>query len=288
MIEELVELLHIETYKVKGNELQSRCLNPDHDDQHLGNFFINLKSGKYHCFSCGYKGSLLSLLYSKNGSYTQSIRLWNKIRLDENVEYVEPLKVLDKYELLEYSYPIGEYAIKRVGDMRVLEEYDVRSDSNGNPVFFAKRKDGEITGIYVRESDRYYLVEPLNGKFAGILYGEHLPPTDFTVLCEGPFDCYAVRKYLGYKAISGFGTEFSQAQLNKLRKVDNLVIMMDGDYAGRKSRWRLTMNLWNKSDLWVCGGYKKDPDEMGEEICKIFAHKKHIMDFKINQKHASL
>jgi len=283
-IQELVKILGIEKYKLKGHELACLCLNPLHDDQNLGNFYINLKHGYYNCFSCHYKGNIINLLYNYSKSYTKSIAIWNTLILGKNEEYSQPLRPLDRYQLLPYlDNPISQYAIDRVGDINVLEEYKVRSDDDGNPIFFSQRRNGEFDSIWTKVGGRYYLLQPEDAKKHGVLFGEHLPPTDYHVLVEGMFDALAVRKYLGYKSICGFGTQLTNAQYDKLRRMDNLVIFMDGDTAGRNAREKIVTKLNSKSDLFVMGGYRKDPDELGEEMIPLFVNKKHIMEFRMGK-----
>lgn len=40
-------------YNISGDEIKTTCLNPSHEDSNPS-FFINMNTGKNHCFSCGY------------------------------------------------------------------------------------------------------------------------------------------------------------------------------------------------------------------------------------------
>jgi len=44
-------------YQLSGRDVLVRCFNPDHDDKHPS-MRIDRVLGVFHCFSCGYKGSL--------------------------------------------------------------------------------------------------------------------------------------------------------------------------------------------------------------------------------------
>ena len=44
-------------YRLSGKDVLIRCLNPDHDDRNPS-MRIDKVLGVFHCFSCGYKGSL--------------------------------------------------------------------------------------------------------------------------------------------------------------------------------------------------------------------------------------
>lgn len=262
-IQEVINILGIKQYHIKGDELGTLCLNENHNDTKLGNFFINLNTGQFHCFSCHYAGNIVYLLNKFGASYTQSFAIWNKISHNREVELYIPDKPIDRYIIQAYKdNGISEYAFNRVKDSNILVEYNVFSDENRNPIFLPANERNQIMSIWVRENDKYYLIEPLNAKRNGVLFGEHLYPTEYTVLTEGPFDALAVRKLTGQRGICGFGTYLSTVQLAKLRKMPNLLIMMDGDTAGREARDRIVNYLYDKPDLYIAGGYMCDPDEM--------------------------
>lgn len=46
-------------YVMSGNDLLTKCLNPDHNDSNPS-MRIDRISGIFHCFACGYKGNILS------------------------------------------------------------------------------------------------------------------------------------------------------------------------------------------------------------------------------------
>ena len=44
-------------YKVSGRDFLTKCLNPDHEDTNPS-MRIDNTTGIFHCFSCGFKGSV--------------------------------------------------------------------------------------------------------------------------------------------------------------------------------------------------------------------------------------
>ena len=54
--------------EIIGRELFFKCPNPDHDDNNYTNCSINLDTGLFHCFACGFSGNLkrLKQLLGKN------------------------------------------------------------------------------------------------------------------------------------------------------------------------------------------------------------------------------
>lgn len=284
-IDEIIRILNIQNFVIKDDELGCLCLNTAHNDSKLGNFFINIKSGMYNCFSCGFHGNVINLLYNHGASYTQALRLWKYVQLDRREEIILPAKAIDKYRILPYTKQVSPYALQRVGNLSILEEYGVYADENGNPIFTTRNTRNEYTSIWVREHGKYLLIEPVNAKKSGVFFGEHLNPTDFTVLCEGPFDAMAVRRVTGQKVLCSFGTQLSEYQLTRLKKMHNVVIFFDGDWAGRRARRQIVYKLNHKSDMFVAGGYNCDPDELSDkQLLEVFDNIRNVAGFKLNDK----
>ena len=63
MIDGILEQRGIK-YIVKGNDFIVNCLNPEHDDSNPS-MRIDRVTGIFQCFSCGYKGSILTLFNEK-------------------------------------------------------------------------------------------------------------------------------------------------------------------------------------------------------------------------------
>lgn len=268
-IENIIQILELKVYKVKKDEIWTLCLNPEHPDKHIGNFSINLNSGEFNCFACGFHGNIIYLLSNKGIKYGHAIVIWNQVRRAKTNELNFP-KEIDKYVVQSYvNNGLSEYALKRIGDKDVLLEYNVYSDKFDNPVFLTKNRWGNFDSIWVRENDKYWLLEPFEAKSTGILFGVHLPSTAKNILTEGPFDAMMVRKVTGLRGLAGFGTHLSTAQYNLLEQVNNLVLMMDGDYAGRKAREYIYKRLANKGDLFLAGHYRGDPDELEPYLSEI-------------------
>lgn len=284
-LDEIINILGIKNYVIKGDELGCLCLNPDHDDHNLDNFYINLSNGLYNCFSCGFKGNVINLLYKRGASYTTGLRLWQFVQQDRRVEIILPAKALDKYLVAPFLSRISPYALQRVGNQEILDEYGVYADESENPIFTTRNYKGEYTSLWVREHGQYLLLDPINAKKSGVFFGEHLLQTDFTVLCEGPFDAMAVRKATGQKALCGFGTQLSNYQMNRLSQMSNVVIFFDGDRAGRRARKQIVYRLKNKSDLFVAGGYNCDPDELtNTQLVQVFENIRNVARFKLYEK----
>lgn len=282
---ELIKLLKIEKYHIRNSEIWTLCMNPEHDDKSIGSFSINLNTGLFNCFACGYHGNIIYLLSDQGTKYTKAIRIWKQLRNVHEI-YIPSLPI-DKYIVKAYkNNGFSPYALDRLGNddraKEILTEYNVYSDKMGNPIFLTQNTRGQYKSIWVRENNQYFLIEPLTAKQDGLLFGIHLPPTDKNILTEGAFDAMAVRKHTGYRGLSGFGTYLSKGQYCILENVNNLIVFLDGDNPGRLARDRVWKMLSSKSDLFLAGGYNGDPDEISsDKIFEIIKNAKSNIEYSI-------
>ena len=58
---------------IVGDELFFECPNPQHDDEVYTNCSINLKTGVFHCFACGFSGNVYLLRKIYKGLVNNSI-----------------------------------------------------------------------------------------------------------------------------------------------------------------------------------------------------------------------
>jgi DNA primase len=275
---EIIQILETELNlrhtHVKGNELWALCINPHHKDLHATNFSINLETGKAHCFSCGFSGNIVTILSDNGISYEKAIKLWQLVRENADNEIEIPDYRLDKYLVDTYkSLGKSKYALDRLKSEELLDIYGIYADKNNNPIFLPRDIHGNYKSVWVRENNRYFLIEPLQAKQWGDLLGAHLPATEYTILVEGHFDAPSVYGKTSLKTISGFGTNLTSGQLAILRKMAPLIILFDGDKAGKMSRDILHARLID-TECYFCGGYTGDPDELSKEQLEQIISKK--------------
>lgn len=272
--------LNLKHSHVKGNELWALCINPAHNDTHASNFSINLSTGQAHCFACGFSGNIVTILTEYGISYEKAIRLWQVTQENSTKEFIIPDYTVDKWLINNYkSLGQSKYALDRIGDPKILELYNIWADKNNNPIFLSQDLFGNYKSIWVRENNRYFLIEPLQAKQFGDLYGAHLPPTEYTILVEGHFDAPMVYKNSGLKTVSGFGTMLTNGQLAILKRLAPIIVLLDGDKAGKLAR-NLLHDKLTGIESYFCGGYLGDPDELSKEILlDILAKKKSWLEY---------
>lgn len=279
----------VEKYQLKkaverGDELHALC--PFHDDEHIGNFSINLNTGLYFCFACLSRGSIIDYGKRKGLGYKEVLDLWGVVHKEKPNTIEFPASPLDKY-LVDHYIGNGRsrYALSRMPE-NILDIYNVYSDIDNNPIFLIKDIENRYRSVWVRDENLpsvYSLLEPLSSKRDGQLFGAHLRPTDYTVVTEGFFDAMAIYQKLGQKGVCINGLWPTEAQIKALERMQPLYLMLDGDSAGRRARTVLFGRL-KHLDIRVCGGYRGDPDEKTEkELQNIVYSAKNKIEWELHQ-----
>lgn len=270
----IIELFGTEKYTIKNGELWTLCPNKEHLDHNIGNFSINLTTGDGYCFACGYITSVVQIAEQRNINYEKAFNIWSELRRSEPNELDFPDYQISDAVINAYkNNGLSEYAIKRTGSKELVELFGIYSDKNQNPIFTIKDQYQIYKAIWTRTNDKYYLLQPLTSKHWGALFGLHISPTEYTVIVEGFFDALAVYQKIGQRALALNGTQYSLSQLNTIKKLQPIVVMLDGDNAGKSGRNKLFTALAG-TECYFCGGYDGDPDELSPPaLAKVFEDK---------------
>ena len=108
-----------------------------------------------------------------------------------------------------------------------------------------------VARTVIKQTPRYF--NPKENEY-GVKSSDVLYPFDrhagYVIVCEGVFDALTLKK-IGLNATSIQGTNLSTSQIRKLKKLDKVVIALDGDEAGIKG----TKKVY---DALVKGGFTGD------------------------------
>jgi hypothetical protein len=278
-------------YEIKDDELHVLCPNPIHGDRHLGNFSINLKTGKSHCFVCGYSPHVKTIIRDKGYNYQQSEVYWHTIQKPGTGDLDVIAPPIDDFYIRQYRGQYSAYACERCFNyIEQLKDYEVWSDDLGNPAFFVKDFENKYRALWIKDlactqKHDYFLIEPRSAKRDGWLFGMHLPPTEYTVLVEGFFDALAVRAATGLKTVAMMGTMLTHRQLLNLKKMQPVVVLTDFDEAGRKARNELHTAFYKPEyeiQSYFCGGNYDhlDPDQLTPtQLLAVLDNKKSWLDY---------
>ena len=230
-VEDLLKEKNI-PYLVSGKDVKIKCLNPDHDDRNPS-MRIDRILGVYHCFSCGYKGSLFRF-YNVEVSQVGLRREKLKRRIAEIRSNGVGLRM-----------PEGSTPFKR--DWRGISActyekfeafYNIGTNFSGRVNFPIKDASGKIVAFQGRDESgtlpNKYMFTPTGVKLP--LYPLANPIQGKVILVEGIFDMLNLHDKGLDNAICCFGVNnFSEEKLEllKISGVTGLDLIFDGDEAGR-------------------------------------------------------
>ncbi len=278
----------------RGDEFQGLC--PMHkrrtgkDDYHPS-WWINSETGVHICFSCGYKGNLLSLVKDLKGinSYDASDYLHENSEVTAD-ELLKKLRNLPEYVVAEQPPQISEahlaifdlppeFALKeRNLSARSAEVYGVLWDPKNETWILPLREPDFLTLIGWQEKgsrNRFFKNYPAGVKKSTTLFGIDVQRPELTIVVESPLDC--LRLYTaGYRgAVAICGAVISETQAKLLRRSQKIIAAFDNprlDPAGSKGcedlrqfakRYGMELSYFNYGDSG-----KKDPGDMTDEEIK--------------------
>lgn len=171
-----------------------------------------------------------------------------------------PLNLAEEVGLIVKSERTGQY----------------RDRLSGRVVFPILTVGGEVAGFSGRTlpggPEPKYLNSPESEVFkkgellfALVAAREAIKKSDFSVLVEGQLDALALHEAGIENAVAPLGTALTEHQCAVLRRFSpNVVIMFDGDDAGRKATWRAMTLLMNQGlyGKVACLPNGEDPDSL--------------------------
>lgn len=250
-----------------GEELSFKCA-VCHDHRHR--FDVNLKKKLYHCFNCGVGGSLEEMFPLMDGAM-RNIPIW----LSKTFESKE-IKPLPHVKGIWIDTPHGQWLHNR-GVFPIPTEWGVTRDGR---IFIPVEENGKLVCWLARAIDGR-LPKELSPKASisnksHFLYGYDACDVHVNtrpmVLVEGVFDYLRVKSFgFNLNCLALMGSQISAIQIGKLFSlgVHGIVLMMDGDDAGRKATRKIAgklaerMNPYNIEEIYLPEG--KDPDELTRE-----------------------
>lgn len=230
------------------------------DDSHPS-WSINSETGVHHCFSCGYRGTLLTLVAELNEFTTSWGRLdfdaakdWLRKNIEINFELLAKQLEEAKNTYVPISRPIemseARLAVFSEPPQWALEARGLTADACAiHRVKWAK-EDRWITPI--RNADthalmgwqekgqgsRYFRNRPLGVQKSQTLFGLDVLKGNTMIIVESPLDVVKLSSLGIPGGVSTFGAAFSDAQLKLVRKADKIIVAFDNpkvDAAGLKA-----------------------------------------------------
>ncbi len=223
-----------------------KCRNPMHNDNKPSMSF-NPKNNKVHCFSCGCNYNLIELLKADlNVDYRGAL-----IYIRDNLIKDEPIKTHDNAResptinysrKVEYNY---EYLKKRGINANLQMILNITYDSYRKCIIIPTSPTTS-TERFIEGEFRYLH----NGSIE--LYKPYYRAKLPSIIVEGEIDCISIYEAMGVDSISAMRNVKANVialgsanNWHKLAnsKIDNLIIALDNDNAGREATIKLTQEL---------------------------------------------
>lgn len=282
--------LGVEIHRVIGEEATGRCAKHfERTGKYDRNpsWSCNTETGVFNCFSCGYRGPFVLLVVDVLGISWDDAVEWVRQRGGiERVnrilgrgQYVDELaaqRQVHEYteaDLALFTLPPQEERRKRGLSKASCEKYGVLWDPSRDMWITPIRDEhGTLLG-WQEKNQRYFKNRPFTVEKSKTLFGFHLLKQGGTaIVVESPLDCARIDSVGVEGAVSNYGADISDWQMQLLfERVQLVIIARDNDKAGWnaskdiKQRYRgmgRRLGFWNYS-----GSDAKDPgDQSGDEI----------------------
>lgn len=240
-----------------------------------------IPAGTAHCFSCGYKASLVKFIANcLSVSYRQATEwllgfvdyeVYTEPRdigdfdLDSNKEsnnYSQlPIITCDDLKKYDFYHP---YMEKRKLTPEIIEKYEVGYYPDEDVLTFPVYVDGKCLFVAKRKVGYKKFIMPIVTPKP--IYGlDYIENIDEVYITESIINALTLASY-GLQAIALFGTgsNYQIKQLNDLN-IRKYIICLDPDDAGINGRKRLMKNLKNKIITYIDFPKGKDVNDLTKE-----------------------
>jgi DNA primase len=257
----------------RGRELLGRC--PGHRkatgrEDNNPSWSINEETGAHHCFSCGYKGSVFSLVAdllqlesldeAKSWIASNSpvdLETLSKelaeLRRESNIYVPRPVP-MSEARLAVFRDPPAWALDARGLSLDACQQHKVLWDNASRSWITPIRdpEDSRLIGWQQKgQGNRLFLNRPAGIKKASTLFGLETFRGGDMIAVESPLDVVRLTTLGISGGVSTFGARVSEEQIKLMRRADRLIVAMDNDDAGRASSSsildslrRLGMECW--------------------------------------------
>lgn len=227
------------------------------------------KKGLANCFACGYKGSIETIIEdlgedTEDYLGVESVRTINlsparETLLDTHIQFT-----------MNYTKAYPVYLAERGVNKETARAYDIGYKGD-KVVFPIMNTYGEETG---------YITRSINSKDYKISYGTHkrfygeqvltreFPETREVFIVEGVFDVLTLYQ-IGLPALGllGVGNNYQASELTN-SKYRRIILLLDGDEAGREGARKLAESIKGKEVIVINLREGLDPNDMTEKQLK--------------------
>jgi DNA primase len=288
--------LGVEFYSNRGYEIQAEC--PAHEERtghkdRNPSFYINADSGAFICFSCGWKGSIYTLINYKQGDIDTRAWLASEEGLSARFNRAtrEQPKIQEQTYITEsmlsaFIEPPIDALRSRGLTQEAAKQYGLVWDRhNKNWIIPIREADtGKLLGWQEKGYDRrYFRNYPAGIQKSHALFGYERYKSGEMIVVESPLDVVRLASLGITGGVATYGALVSEYQFNLIRGGERIILAMDNDEAGHKSNMNLyhmcksmEKEAWffnyNTLDVKDIGGMSLDEVRFGLDNAKHIAH----------------
>lgn len=240
---------------------------------------INLDTGLFLCFSCGYRGSLYTLVMDIEGVADIEVAKEFVVKgsLQNSIERIpgpyRPVVLrtgIPESRLAAFTTPPAWALRSRRVTATACEYYGALwSTYDESWILPIRDHDGLLLGWQEKsQTGRHFRNFPTGVKKSQTLFGYHKFEGGQMVVVESPLD--AVRLYSEgvTGAVAVYGAIVSRQQIQLMTAADEVVMALDADEAGRKASRELltsTRGVLKAVRFFAYDGNAKDPGDMDHD-----------------------
>ena len=305
-VEKVLLRLHIDGVQ-RGDNITASC--PMHSfvkgtEDLNPSWGIHVSTGLHNCFSCGYKGNLLTLVsdFLDLGGIDEA-KIWLTNNLEVDWEFLS--QQLEEARRTHFNVPrLVPMSEGRLGIFDAVPEWaandrKITVDScnyygikwrptDSTWILPIRTESGELLGWQEKgHLTRRFFNRPPGVTKSKTMFGIHKFTSGTMIVVESPLDAIRLHSIGITGGVAIYGAVASAEQIKLMRKADKLILALDNDDTGRESTKVLGQKL---SDLgieyWLFNydGYKaKDiGDMLDHEIEYALSHSVHCLIAGIN------
>lgn len=246
-----LEELKIPVARIIHGEAWAYC--PGHsartgqDNNKSNKWSVNLETGAHSCFSCGFKGSFVYLVMEVKGYDRHDAEQWVRSRggrwrmgrdLAASSDSFEPdpgIRPWNEARLALFNAPPESATERRRVSSGAVNRYGVMWDEENGYWILPIRdpETGQLWG-YQEKGDGWFCNKPARVRKAETLFGLDAFTGTTAILVESPLDCLRIYSAGISGAVSSFGVQVSDTQLELLfDRAEIVIFALDNDPAGR-------------------------------------------------------
>jgi DNA primase len=261
-----LEELNIQIVKITDDEAWAFC--PGHESRtgqknnRPNKFSVNMESGRFSCFSCGFSGPFVYLVQEVTGYDRHDAEHWIRSRggvarlrrvlgnsegRSSHLERDAGIQPWNEARLALFTSPPNSALDERGISQGAVEHYGVLWDADKQNWILPIRspETGELWG-FQEKGQGWFCNKPGGVPKAQTLFGLTSLQETTAILVESPLDCLRIYSAGISGSVSSYGVQVSDKQLDLLfDRADTVVFALDNDAAGLSKMRALRVRYLN-------------------------------------------